>query len=221
MEIKTIGRGSDNDLQIEKPDISTHHVRISRTDVNCFLVEDLGSANHTFVNGYPIRKATVSITDELRLSKDTMIDLRTLFRIQSIPNGQQTAESQKYTPGFWELKEVYEKNRLQRREINKKHQYKTNFTRTGVMILCTGIAFLILWPDKLTYLFAVSIVSGGVAGFFTPASPTEKHQALNEDFYRRFRCPECKKPLGYQFTWNHWAQEGACPHCKTGFLKNN
>ena len=45
-----IGRGEDAQIVIQNPAVSRHHVRLTYQAGNYF-VEDLGSANGTFVNG--------------------------------------------------------------------------------------------------------------------------------------------------------------------------
>lgn len=49
----TIGRSSNNDLALPDQKISGHHARVKREDGAC-NVYDLGSKNHTFVNGVRI-----------------------------------------------------------------------------------------------------------------------------------------------------------------------
>lgn len=46
----SIGRGPDNDVVIDEPQISRHHARLLRADDGLFI-EDLGSANGTFIDG--------------------------------------------------------------------------------------------------------------------------------------------------------------------------
>ncbi len=57
-EIVTIGRGIDNDVVLDAPQISRHHARIVRTGEG-FLIEDLGSANGTFIDGVRISAPTL------------------------------------------------------------------------------------------------------------------------------------------------------------------
>lgn len=54
--VVTIGRGDDNDVVIDGPQISRHHARLVRSDGETFI-EDLGSANGTFIDGNRIRRA--------------------------------------------------------------------------------------------------------------------------------------------------------------------
>lgn len=49
-DLTTLGRDITNDIVINDPELSRHHLRISRTAEGC-SIEDLGSTNGTFVNG--------------------------------------------------------------------------------------------------------------------------------------------------------------------------
>lgn len=50
----TIGRADDNDLMLDKPTVSRHHVVVSKEGDRWFL-EDRGSFNGTFLNGQRIQ----------------------------------------------------------------------------------------------------------------------------------------------------------------------
>jgi ABC-type multidrug transport system ATPase subunit len=54
-DIVTIGRGPDNDVVIDAPQISRHHARLVRGK-EVVWVEDLDSANGTFIDGHRIRR---------------------------------------------------------------------------------------------------------------------------------------------------------------------
>jgi pSer/pThr/pTyr-binding forkhead associated (FHA) protein len=53
----TVGRGAGVDLSLSDPEVSRNHASV-RVDGSTVVVEDLGSANGTRVNGQPIDTAT-------------------------------------------------------------------------------------------------------------------------------------------------------------------
>lgn len=61
-----IGRQHDCDIPIAAEEISRHHVRI-KPGAEGLLVEDLGSANGTYINGKRVQQGLLKAGDELRL----------------------------------------------------------------------------------------------------------------------------------------------------------
>ena len=60
----TIGRGEDNDIAIPDAFVSHHHARIYQHG-NQYVVEDLGSRNHTYVNDVEIEDHTYLKTGDI------------------------------------------------------------------------------------------------------------------------------------------------------------
>lgn len=54
----SLGRDGDNDVVIDNTYVSHHHALICRTEKN-YVIEDLGSINHTYLNGEALREKTV------------------------------------------------------------------------------------------------------------------------------------------------------------------
>jgi pSer/pThr/pTyr-binding forkhead associated (FHA) protein len=69
-----IGRSSENDITIDDETVSRHHARIFADDGSVranFFVQDLASANGTFVNGERVSRMTIQDEDRIAFG-DTM-----------------------------------------------------------------------------------------------------------------------------------------------------
>lgn len=64
----TIGRAAGNDVVLDDPTVSNHHARLSWAGT-ALLVEDLSSANGTFVDGARVKSARTRPGAELRLGE--------------------------------------------------------------------------------------------------------------------------------------------------------
>lgn len=63
----TVGRGADNDIVVADAFASHHHAEITMRN-NLYIIEDLGSANYTYVNGRVlVGKAYLRPGDEIRI----------------------------------------------------------------------------------------------------------------------------------------------------------
>lgn len=62
----SIGRESDNDIQLLDETVSRHHCKISNLPSVC-TIDDLDSANGTFINAQRITSSTLRHGDELKL----------------------------------------------------------------------------------------------------------------------------------------------------------
>jgi pSer/pThr/pTyr-binding forkhead associated (FHA) protein len=61
----TIGRGPDNDIQVDNLAVSTYHARVY-AEAGRLVVEDLSSLNGTFVNGLRVERAAAVPLDSHR-----------------------------------------------------------------------------------------------------------------------------------------------------------
>ncbi len=62
----TIGRMRDNTLVLDHPQVSAHHARLTR-DGDTYRLIDLGSTNHTYVNGLRVGEQTLHPGEEIRI----------------------------------------------------------------------------------------------------------------------------------------------------------
>ena len=67
----TIGRGPENDIQIDNLAVSQVHARIVR-ESNYYFIEDLNSTNNTLVNGKRINKKYLMENDEINICKHNL-----------------------------------------------------------------------------------------------------------------------------------------------------
>jgi pSer/pThr/pTyr-binding forkhead associated (FHA) protein len=67
-----VGRAPDADLQLNFPTVSKRHIRLFEAN-GVWCVEDLGSANSTYVNGERITRKELSAGDYIRLDAYTLV----------------------------------------------------------------------------------------------------------------------------------------------------
>ena len=86
MKVVTIGRGAQNDVDINDDTVSRHHCQIAQIDRDTFNIVDLGSANGTYVNGNLIKGPTVlNVNDIVRIGNTTLPWRRYFGNVAPIP----------------------------------------------------------------------------------------------------------------------------------------
>jgi pSer/pThr/pTyr-binding forkhead associated (FHA) protein len=75
-----IGRGSDCDLRLNRPDVSRHHACIVRKDACGYVFRDLASSNGTVVGGESISLSFIRDGGSARVAQ---LDL--VFRLVDVP----------------------------------------------------------------------------------------------------------------------------------------
>lgn len=66
-----VGRGSDCELSMPHPSVSRQHCRICN-EHGCYLIEDLGSTNRTYLNGKPIQRAELRDGDQISVGSNAI-----------------------------------------------------------------------------------------------------------------------------------------------------
>lgn len=66
-----IGRASESGLSLPHPSVSRQHCRIWRQG-DIFLIEDLGSTNHTYLNGKPIQSEVLHDGDQISVGNNAI-----------------------------------------------------------------------------------------------------------------------------------------------------
>jgi len=67
--LKTIGRAPGVDFVVDAALVSRVHCRLTLSDANELLLEDLGSTNGTFVNGQKVAKIVLRDGDKLTVGR--------------------------------------------------------------------------------------------------------------------------------------------------------
>lgn len=67
--LKTMGRAPGVDFVVDAALVSRVHCRLTLSDGNELLLEDLGSTNGTFVNGNKVTRTTLSDGDKLTVGR--------------------------------------------------------------------------------------------------------------------------------------------------------
>ena len=67
----TIGRGNNNDIQIDNLGVSNAHAKIIKNP-DAYTLIDLNSTNGTILNDKPIKKADLALQDILTIGKHTL-----------------------------------------------------------------------------------------------------------------------------------------------------
>ncbi len=109
-DIVTLGRDITNDIVINDPEVSRHHMRLTR-GAGGFTVEDLGSTNGTFVNGQrltgarPLRPGdmiglgeTVTLAYEMAAAPSVAGDVSPDQQAGTMPNQAQRGAQQYSAP---------------------------------------------------------------------------------------------------------------------------
>jgi pSer/pThr/pTyr-binding forkhead associated (FHA) protein len=68
-EVITVGRNPDSDIFLDNPGISREHLNIERNPDGSYAVQDLESANGTFVNDVKVSKQYLCDEDVVRIGK--------------------------------------------------------------------------------------------------------------------------------------------------------
>ena len=212
----------ENTKLIAEPDVSSKHAQITYLGNDQFEIEDLGSQNGTYVNGYRIRKTVVSINDQVRLSSGVELDLVKEFGIKPsiVPNAEIPKQDPKdFTVEFERLKPIYEQYKKDKKKIIVGHNKKTALIRSGITIAPLPILFLELGST----IPGLTLVAAGFANFITGNMyNNDKIEELDDNFRIRYVCPnpQCKIQLGNN-SWKVWNETGKCFRCGAIYSKHN
>ena len=207
-----IGKSLDNDCVIDNPHVSRHHAVLKTTPEGEYYLEDIGSANGTFVNGQQVLRKKVIYTDEILLGGQFPITLTEILNSRN-----------NYSAEFENLKTIYENYQSEKIKIQSSNQFKTRlfqalpFTLPGIIGVCLGIMGIA--NTKVLYLSLLVAIAAPVIGIFMGAKQASKTpallQTLSDQFKIDYVCPRCGTFLG-ELPWQSLKNKGFCsnPSCK-------
>ena len=139
-----IGKANDNDFVVNDPHVSRYHAKLVREEGGCWLLEDLGSTNGTFVNGAQIIKKHITPSDTIKLGDNYVLNIPEALKFNN-----------DYSEEFAALKQVYDNYIQAKVKIQSSNQFKTRlfqslpFALPGVVVFlekevrnCLGLACL-------------------------------------------------------------------------------
>ncbi|MCS6968073.1 MAG: FHA domain-containing protein [Cytophagales bacterium] len=192
-----IGRHPDNDIVLDFPQVSGTHAELTVLGNFSLLIEDLGSANGTFVNQLQVKRCVLKPGDEVKIA-NIRLDLSPYFRL---PASEQPDASNPndYTKAFAQLEEVYLHYEKMKRAISRRGKWKKTILRAGLSLIpFVGSAIAIIVCESI--------------------SEEEKLKALDVEFRASYVCPKCKTFLGYS-PFQVLAARKSCMHCNAVWVK--
>ena len=217
--------------QVEKGDypvdeqyksVGRKHARIIRKS-DGFYIEDLDTANGTFVNGKSVSLKKINVSDKIFLGGVDYyeLDLPKALKLLPLPEAE-------FQRKFLQLKQSYDDYQTESNLLQTKGQEEMMTKRmlpTMLLGTFTGIITL-LFGNNLIERLSIAIVGGLLTVFvFLIATKMATKSAkkmrdeltlLNEDFELDYVCPSCTNSLRGR-SWKALEKAGKCPVCKREF----
>lgn len=201
-----IGKAGDNDLVVDDPHVSRHHACLTK-EHGCWVLEDLGSTNGTFVNGAQIVKKRVTPTDKIILGLGYVLDIHEALK-----------SSNDYSEEFFALKKVYDDYIQAKVKIQSSNQFKTKLFQSLPFALPGVIGVIIGFLGKGSPMFlGISLfvaICAPTVGIYMGAKQASKTPQQLQDLANKFKidyvCPKCGTFLG-EIPWESLRNRRQCP----------
>lgn len=213
-----IGKADDNDFIVNDPQVSRYHAQLLREENGCWLLEDVGSTNGTYVNGSQVIKKRVTPTDEIRLGNNYRIKVVDVLKFNN-----------DYSDEFASLKNVYDNYVQVKVKIQSSNQFKTRlfqslpFALPGIVGVVIG--FLGKGSPELFGLSLLITICAPTIGIYLGAKQSAKIPQQLQDIANQFKidyvCPKCGTFLG-EIPWESLKNKKQCPisTCKAKWVND-
>ena len=212
----SIGRHTGNDVVLSFQQVSGRHAVLTPIASNSALLEDVGSSNGTYVNGYRIKRMIIGREDRVKIA-NILLDTGPYFaggrNVPSKNNGvphqrENGKENEEYVKEeFRRLEEVWESYQ----NIKLNHKKKGFWNSMAVSVIGMGLGAMIPVPGGM---MLGSLMTRGVAGAL---KNDEKLQVIENEFKVNYVCPKCKDFIGYK-PYEALVQQKRCFRCKTEWV---
>jgi hypothetical protein len=211
-----IGKANDNDYVVNDPYVSRHHALLMRDGKGYLLLEDLDSANGTYVNGSQIVKKRITPTDTVKLGNNFVLGISEVLKSRN-----------DYSEEFAALKEVYDNYTKEKIRIQSSNQFKTRLFQAFPFALPGVIGVAIGFMGKgspvflgISLLVAICAPTVGIyLGARQSAKIPRQLQDLADQFKIDYVCPKCGTFLG-EIPWESLNNKKHCPvsSCKAKWV---
>lgn len=202
-----IGKAADNDFIVDDPHVSRYHACLNRDENGCWILEDNGSTNGTFVNGLQVVKKRVTPTDVIQLGNTYTLNISEVLK-----------HNNDYSEEFAALKDVYDKYIENKVRIQSSNQFKVRlfqalpFAIPGIIGVIIG--FLGKGSPELFGLSLLIVVCVPIIGIYLAAKQSSKIPQQLQDIANQFKidyvCPKCGTFLG-EIPWESLKNRKQCP----------
>ncbi|MES2486182.1 MAG: FHA domain-containing protein [Bacteroidota bacterium] len=211
-----IGRqaGGPDDVKVpdQYTDVGRRHAKITIQE-NDILLEDLDSANGTFVNGVQVRKKLISASDTIALggTDGYKVDVNSIIEHY---NKVAFLNKTDFAEEFNALQKTYSDYFVERNRLKKQSGFKAFIPR--IVITLAGMAITFVIPMDSNIRYAVMTVLGLVGGASTliKGDDLKLQDALDSlavEYQNKYLCPKCKKKLGLNNSWKMIQSGKVCP----------
>jgi DNA-directed RNA polymerase subunit RPC12/RpoP len=198
--------------------VSRKHARIIRKP-DGFYIEDLDSANGTFVNGTTIKFKKIKASDKITLGGIDYYELNLAKALKLLPMSETEMKQ-----AFLNLKQVYDSYQKEKVKIQSESQGSMMLKRTIPMavpgLLMAIIPFFTGHNPVIQILggilSAIAMIVGSLWASKSMSKTPERMNNLREQFMMDYVCPNCGQEFGER-PWENIKKQGKCRACQREF----